>query len=63
MCVWRADRSISANSARQYLQWIGQFRRYCSERGLVEVDELTRDGAKRSKVEGASLPGRIPPLG
>ena len=50
MCVWRADRSISANSARQYLQWIGQFRRYCSERGLVEVDELTRDGAKRFKV-------------
>ena len=50
MCVWRADRSISANSARQYLQWIGQFRRYCSERGLVEVNELTRDGAKRFKA-------------
>ena len=50
MCVWRADRTISANSARQYLQWIGQFRRYCSERGLVEVDELTRDGAKRFKA-------------
>jgi integrase/recombinase XerD len=50
MRVWRADRSISANSARQYLQWIGQFRRYCSEHGLVEVDELTRDGAKRFKA-------------
>ena len=50
MCEWRADRTISANSARQYLQWIGQFRRYCSERGLVEVDELTRDGAKRFKA-------------
>jgi len=50
MWVWRADRSISANSAQQYLQWIGQFCRYCSERGLVEVDELTRDGAKRFKA-------------
>jgi integrase/recombinase XerD len=50
MRVWRADRSITANSAQQYLQWIGQFRCYCRERGLVEVDELTRDGAKRFKA-------------
>jgi integrase/recombinase XerD len=50
MRLWRADRSFTANSAQQYLQWIGQFRRYCRERGLVEVDELTRDGAKRFKA-------------
>ena len=45
--VWRADRSISASSAQQYLQWIKRFRRYCSELRLVEADELTREGAKR----------------
>ena len=50
MRVWRADRSISANSAQQYLQWIGRFRRYCRERGLVEVDELTRDGTDRKST-------------
>lgn len=45
--VWRGDRCVSANSARQYLQWIGRFRRYCCVRGLGEAAELTRDGVKR----------------
>lgn len=45
--VWRGDRCVSANSARQYLQWIGRFRRYCCVRGLGEAAELTYDGVKR----------------
>lgn len=48
--VWRADHSISESSAQQYLQWIARFRRYCDDRGLAEVDELTYEGAKRFKV-------------
>jgi integrase/recombinase XerD len=45
--TWRGDRSIGDSSAQEYLQWISRFRRYCREHGLVEVDELTRTGAKR----------------
>lgn len=45
--VWRADRSVRASTAQQYLQWIGRFRRYCNALGLDEVDELTRDGVGR----------------
>jgi integrase/recombinase XerD len=44
--TWRGDRSISAGSAQLYLEWIARFRRYCSELGLVEVDELTYRGAR-----------------
>jgi site-specific recombinase XerD len=47
---WRADRSISEASAQQYLRWIARFRRYCGEGGLVEVDELTHEGAKKFKA-------------
>jgi integrase/recombinase XerD len=50
LCVWRADRCVSASSARQYLYWIGRFRRYCSVLGLDEADELTRDGVRRFQV-------------
>src|SRR5258708_2675411 len=45
--TWRGDRIIGASSAQLYLEWIARFRRYCSELGLVEVDELTYRGAKR----------------
>jgi integrase/recombinase XerD len=45
--VWRDDRCVGANSAQQYLQWIGRFRRYCRAIGVDEAAELTRDGAKR----------------
>ena len=45
--VWRGDRCLSASSARQYLQWIGRFRRYCRELGLDEPAELTHGGIKR----------------
>ncbi|MFM0441879.1 site-specific integrase [Paraburkholderia strydomiana] len=45
--VWRADRSVSASTARQYLYWILRFRRYCNALGLDEADELTRDGLGR----------------
>jgi integrase/recombinase XerD len=45
--VWRADRIVSASTARQYLYWIGRFRRYCNALGLDEADELTRDGLGR----------------
>lgn len=55
MDVWRADRSISESSARQYLQWIARFRRYCDELGLVESDELTQAGVRRFKVWYARL--------
>lgn len=48
--AWRADRSISEASARQYLGWIARFRRYCAQRGLRELDELTYEGAKRFKT-------------
>lgn len=48
--VWCADRCVSASSARQYLYWIGRFRRYCSALGLDEADELTRDGVRRFQV-------------
>ena len=53
--VWRADRSISESSARQYLQWVARFRRYCGELGLVEGDELTQEGVRRFKVWYARL--------
>lgn len=45
--VWRGDRCVSQSSARQYLQWIGRFRRYCHALGLDEAAELTRGGVKR----------------
>lgn len=45
--VWHRDRNVSASSAKQYLQWIGRFRRYCRELQLIEADQLTRDGATR----------------
>ncbi len=48
--VWRADRSVSARTARQYLYWIWRFRRYCNALGLDEADELTRDGLGRFLV-------------
>jgi site-specific recombinase XerD len=45
--AWRADRSISESSAKQYLGWISRFRRYCAQLGLSEVDELTYAGVRR----------------
>ena len=48
--AWRADHSISPPSARQYLDWIARFRRYCAELGLVEADELTHKGAASFKA-------------
>lgn len=45
--IWRADRCLCANSAQQYLQWIGWFRRYCRGLHLDEATELTREGVKR----------------
>lgn len=48
--VWRGDRTISANTARNYLQWIARLRRYYRELQLVEVEELTREGAERFKA-------------
>lgn len=48
--VWRANRCVSASSARQYLYWIERFRRYCSALGLDEAGELTRDGVRRFQV-------------
>lgn len=48
--TWRSDRSISAGSAQLYLEWIARSRRYCSELGLAEVDELTYRGAKRFRA-------------
>lgn len=53
--AWRADHSIGQASARQYLDWITRFRRYCGELGLVEADELTRDGAARFKAWAVPL--------
>lgn len=55
MRAWRADHSIGQASARQYLDWITRFRRYCGELGLVEADELTRDGAARFKAWAVPL--------
>ena len=49
----RGDRCINANTAIQYLQWINRFRCYCSELGLEEVNELTRDGAVRFQTRYA----------
>ena len=48
--VWHGDHSIGAASERRYLEWIVRFRRYCDERGLVEADELTREGAARFRA-------------
>jgi len=48
--TWRGDRIIGTGSAQLYLEWIARFRRYCSELGLVEVDELTYRGAKRFRA-------------
>lgn len=48
--AWRADHSISQPSARQYLDWIARFRRYCGEFSLVEVEQLTHEGAARFKA-------------
>src|ERR1700752_1093046 len=48
--TWRGDRIIGSGSAQLYLEWIARFRRYCSELGLVEVDELTYGGAKRFRA-------------
>ncbi|MFJ1260729.1 site-specific integrase [Cupriavidus sp. CuC1] len=45
--VWRSDRCVRASTARQYLQWIGWFRRYCRALNLDEGAELSRDGVKR----------------
>ena len=48
--TWRGDRSISAGSAQLYLAWIARFRCYCTELGLVEIDELTYLGARRFRA-------------
>ena len=48
--VWRADHSIRESSARLYLRWIGHFRQYCEQSGLVEADELTCAGIARFKT-------------
>lgn len=45
--VWRGDRCIRASSAHYYLQWIGQFRRYCRALSFDEGAELTHDGVRR----------------
>ena len=45
--VWRADRCLSASTARVYRNWITRFRRYCGEQGLDESTELTLKGARR----------------
>ena len=55
--VWRGDRSINAPCAQQYLYWIDRFRRYCRELGMAEVNELTRDGAKRFQAWYAASHG------
>lgn len=61
--AWRADRSISQSSARQYLDWIRRFRRYCAELGLVEGDELTCEGAERFRAWAVPLPKATAGLG
>lgn len=48
--TWRGDGILSASSAQLYLEWIVRFRRYCSEFGLVEVDELTFRGVRRFRA-------------
>jgi len=48
--VWRADRRINAASAQCYFQWVDRLRHFCSEAGLNEADQLTRDGAKRLRA-------------
>ena len=45
--AWRGDRCVNADTANQYMRWINRFRCYCSELGLEEANELTRDGAVR----------------
>ena len=45
--TWRADRSISEASAQHYLLWIARLRRYCTNLGLVEAQELTHEGVVR----------------
>jgi len=45
--VWRDDRCVNANTAIRYMQWINRFRCYCSELGLEEANELSRDGVAR----------------
>jgi hypothetical protein len=54
--VWHADRIVSASTARQYLYWIGRFRRYCNALGLDEADDVTfrRNGAGRFRRNGAT---------
>ncbi|RQN34195.1 integrase [Paraburkholderia tropica] len=48
--VWHADSSIGPSTARQYLYWIGRFRRYCDALGLNEPNELTHDAVQRFQV-------------
>ena len=48
--TWRGDGILGAASAQLYLEWIARFRRYCSALGLIEVDELTFDGARRFRA-------------
>lgn len=45
--VWCADRAIHDLVAKKYLYWIKRFRAYCTQLGLDERTELTRDGACR----------------
>ncbi|WP_454743906.1 tyrosine-type recombinase/integrase [Cupriavidus necator] len=45
--VWHGDRCVRPSTARQYLHWIGRFRRYCRALNLDEGAELSRDGVKR----------------
>jgi putative transposase len=48
MCVWRADRSISANSARQYLQGNLQYLR--SDNGLKFIAKAIQDWTKEQRI-------------
>ena len=45
--TWRADRSIGEAGAQHYLLWLDRLRCYCADRGLVEAQELTHEGAVR----------------
>jgi len=45
--VWSGERRLSAGTANTYLKCIQQFRTYCSHQGLIEIEELTLEGANR----------------
>lgn len=44
--LWRSNR-LSPGTIAIYLRWVHHFRAYCSQRGLDETSQLTRDGAVR----------------